>query len=62
MGPNVIDGRAFLYSGNFVRSFRRKPESSLVVKGLDPGFRRGDDEEKNEPGIPLLLDPDRFPF
>jgi hypothetical protein len=28
----------------------------------DSFFRRGDDEEKNESGIHLLLDSDRFPF
>ena len=32
-------------------SFRRKPESSLIDKGLDPGFRRDDDEETNESGM-----------
>ncbi|GEM_PF-1846375 len=31
-------------------SFRRKPESSLTDKSLDPGFRRADDEEDDATG------------
>ncbi len=35
-------------------SFRRKPESSLFDRSLDPGFRRGGDEETSTSGMPLL--------
>ena len=57
MGANLRDPDRSVYP-----SFRRKPESSLIDKSLDPGFRRGDDEETNVFGMPRFPDFDRFRF